>query len=114
MLKRFLVNELISIFDCTAETVHAASKKTLVYLTLYGIAMLFTLGITTFLIAQNAIILGGACGFLLSIEIIILSTIFSFIVFSGFIYYGAYFACKGWQRYQDTKDKKDGGVKSGF
>jgi hypothetical protein len=94
MLKDFIVSELKTMFGCTEETLLAITKKAFTYIGIYCAVMLLT-----FLIAlSHFYILGVVAGLLLTIEIIVLSTVLSFFVFLAFMYYGAYFTAKGWNR----------------
>jgi len=94
MLKSFIVGELTTMFGCTEETLLAVTKKAFTYIGIYCGVMLLT-----FLIAlSHFYILGAVAGLLFTIEIVVLSTVLSFFVFLAFMYYGAYFAAKGWKR----------------
>ncbi len=99
-LKRFLIEELRKISGGTEEEVLTVSKKLLVYLGYYLVLMLLTCGMGA-LSAKHLDFIAVLFGFLFMIEQLIISLIFSALIFCVSLYYGAYFARKGWDRYSE-------------
>ena len=96
MFNDCLKNELQKVLGCSVECKHV--KRMVFLLCAYLLAMLLTFAISSVLASNHFFIASAIFGFLLSLEIIALSTVFSFIIFLAFAYYGAYFVNKGWHR----------------
>ena len=98
MCKAFLLSELRKITNSTDEELKKNIKRLLIGLSSYGVIMLLTCGLTAIFTSWNVFSLTGIFAFLLGLEIFIFYTIFSFCAFLICVYYGAYFAAKGWNR----------------
>lgn len=101
MCKQLIISELTTLFRCTEDQLWKGAKLLLKYILIYvGIMLL------TFVLAASFATMGGTFGlligailsFLTTLEIALLSTAVTIMVLMPTIYYGAYFAAKGWNR----------------
>jgi hypothetical protein len=101
MCKKMIISELSTMFGCSEDEL-CSGVKTLFKTVACFAGIIFV----TFLIAAGSTFIGGGFGlvlaavfsFLMMAEIALLSTAFTFLFLLITLYYGAYFAAKGWRR----------------
>jgi hypothetical protein len=98
MCKKFLAEELKKVFGLSQDVDFSIVKKALKGLVLYGTVMFITFCITAGFAAIHFVSISVIFGFLLAVEISILSLFFGFLISLIFAYYVAFFVRKGWER----------------